>query len=110
MTAAFSSNIFAQEISDAGKEKVLSLLASYPAYARQFERQIEGQHRSTVLEAKLSHDLAYYRFFDRICALAEKVALKDLIEDLRRMPSDGNPATASKYLDNLAAKYSSRTP
>ncbi len=39
-------------------------LPNYPAYPRQFERQTRDQHRATVLEAKLSHDLAYYRYFD----------------------------------------------
>ena len=107
---ASAEDIFAHENPDAGKKKVLSLLANYPIYAGQFERQIGGQHRLTVLEAKLSHDLAYFRFFDRICALAEMAALKDLIADLRRLPSDGSPESASQYLDSLAAKYSSHTP
>ena len=99
---------FCQDNGDVAKEKVLDRLASYPAYPRQFERQIDGQHRGTVLEAKFSHDLAYYRFFDRICALAEKVALKELIADLRRMPNDNSPENASVYLDSLAAKYAPR--
>ena len=106
--AGRAEQIFSQDNGDGSKEKVLDLLPSYPTYARQFERQIDGQHRPTVLEAKLSHDLAYYRFFDRICALAEKVALKELIDDLRRMPNDNSPENASAYLDSLAAKYASR--
>jgi hypothetical protein len=108
--AGRAEQIFGQDSGDGGKEKVLDLLPSYPTYGRQFERQIDGQNRATVLEAKLSHDLAYYRFFDRICALAEKVTLKELIDDLRRMPKDNSPENASAYLDSVAAKYASRIP
>ncbi len=50
---------------------MLALVSEYPAYQKQFERQIRGQHAPTVLEAKLSHDLAYYRYFDSIASLAE---------------------------------------
>ncbi|HEX7228856.1 MAG TPA: hypothetical protein VF452_00575, partial [Candidatus Binatia bacterium] len=57
---------------DAAKEKILQQISHYPNYQRQFERQIRGQHPPTVLEAKLSHDLAYYRYFDRIALLAEQ--------------------------------------
>ena len=58
--------IFATLPVDDAKQQILAEMSRYPTYRRQFERQIRGQHPPTVLEAKLSHDLAYYRFFDRI--------------------------------------------
>ena len=71
------------------QEQILSLIPGYPAYQRQFERQTEGQHPATVLEAKLSHDLAYYRYFDQIIALADQATdLKRLIDDLKKLPRD----------------------
>jgi hypothetical protein len=79
---------------------------SFPAYYWQFQRQIRGQHPPTVLEAKLSHDLAYYRYFDRIAALAEIApSLRVLIDDLKSLPSEATATTAERFLDDLTAKY-----
>jgi hypothetical protein len=91
---------------DAAKEKVLQQMIHYPTYRRQFERQILGQHPPTVLEAKLSHDLTYYRYFDRIAALAEQAAdLKTLIADLKRLPADATLGSTEKYLSELSSRY-----
>jgi hypothetical protein len=105
--AAESEQIFASLPADDAKQKVLELLSRYPTYRRQFERQIQGQHAPTVLEAKLSHDLAYYRFFDRIAALAELAPnLKLLIDDLKTLRSDATADLTEKFLRDLNAKYS----
>lgn len=103
---AQAENIFASESIDDAKEKILGLLADFPAYRRQFDRQIRGQHAATALEAKLSHDLAYYRYFESIVVLAEKApSLRALIEDLKRLPVDATPAFTEKFLQNLNSKY-----
>jgi hypothetical protein len=95
---------------DEAKEKILSALTNYPAYQTMFERQISGQHPPTVLEAKLSHDLAYFRYFDAIVTLAQKpVALKTLIEELKKLPRDATPEVADKFLDDLGAKHPATT-
>jgi hypothetical protein len=104
--AGQAENIFAAEKVDAAKEKVLAALASFPSYQRQFERQTRGQHAPTVLEAKLSHDLAYYRYFDDIAALAEIAPnLRTLIEDLKKLAQDATLASAEKFLHDLHSKY-----
>lgn len=91
---------------ETAKEIILSLLPDYPAYQRPFERQVRDQHASTALEAKLSHDLAYYRYFDRVADLAEKApSLKVLIGDLKGLPRDATPAVADKFLRNLNSRY-----
>ena len=64
--------IFQEIAIDAAKQKILGLLSGYPAYESIFQRQIAGQHPPTVLEAKLSHDLAYFRYFDAIVTLGGK--------------------------------------
>jgi hypothetical protein len=88
------------------KEKILELIPSYPTYNRQFQRQIAGQHPPTVLEAKLSHDLAYYRYFDRIAALSEKVpGLKVLITDLKKISPDTTYDDLDRYLQQLDSQY-----
>ena len=100
--------IFVAENADAAKQKVLAMLPSFPAYYRQFERQIRGQHAPTVLEAKLSHDLAYYRYFDRIAVLAEIAPnLKTLIDDFKELPRDATLATAERFLRELNSRYRS---
>ena len=91
---------------DQAKKKVLALIPSYPTYARQFRRQVGGQNPATVLEAKLSHDLAYYRYFDAIAGLSEMVpALKILIEDFKTLPSDVSLDSLESYLHLLSSKY-----
>jgi hypothetical protein len=89
------------------KEQILELIPSYPVYDRQFQRQIAGQHPPTVLEAKLSHDLAYYRYFDQIAALLEKVGdLQTLIADLKKLPHDAHQDELQAYLQQLKVRYS----
>jgi hypothetical protein len=89
------------------KEQILDLIPSYPVYDRQFQRQTAGQHPPTVLEAKLSHDLAYYRYFDQIAALSEKVGdLQTLITDLKKLPHDAHQDELQVYLQQLQARYS----
>jgi hypothetical protein len=95
---------------DEAKQKILDRLSGYPAYQSMFQRQIAGQHPPTVLEAKLSHDLAYFRYFDAIVALAEKpVALKALIAELKKLSQDSTPDIADKFLQSLDAKYLATT-
>lgn len=104
--AADAERLFAQWPVDEAKQRVLAQMAHYPAYQRQFERQTRGQHEATALEAKLSHDLAYYRYFDRIAALAGMAPnLKTLIEDLKALPADAPPDLVEAYLQNLAFRY-----
>ena len=99
--------IFAAVKVDDAKQQILNKLANYPNYQRQFERQTRDQHSGTVLEAKLSHDLAYYRYFDAIAALAEKAPdLRTLIEDLKKLPKDTSHSILERYLAELDAKYS----
>jgi hypothetical protein len=103
---AEAEKIFAVDNADVAKQKILAMLPSFPAYYRQFERQIRGHHPPTVLEAKLSHDLAYYRYFDRIAVLAEIApSLNTLIDDLKRLPHNATATTADQFLRALAAKY-----
>ena len=103
---AQAEKIFATDSAEAAKAKVLALLANFPSYQRQFERQTRGQHGPTVLEAKLSHDLAYYRYFDDVAALAEIAPnLNTLIEALKKLPRDATPVLTEKVLRELAAQY-----
>ena len=95
--------IFATEKVDDAKRQILNKLPNYPTYQRQFERQTRDQHSATVLEAKLSHDLAYFRYFDAIAALAEQAPdLRMLIEDLKKLPQDASHTAAGIILGRAA--------
>jgi hypothetical protein len=103
---AEAEKIFALERGADAKQKVLDALAKYPDYQRQFEHQTKDQHAATALEAKLSHDLAYYRYFDAIAALAETAPdLRSLIADLKKLPVDATAATTEKFLSDLRSQY-----
>jgi hypothetical protein len=98
--------IFALDKTYQAKEKILSVLPNYPSYQRQFERQTRSQHAAAAIEAKLSHDLAYYRYFDLIVELAEQApSLGRLIEDLKLLPKDATPAVTEQFLSGLRVSY-----
>jgi len=102
--------IFQNTSVEDAKQKVLALLSIYPAYQGMFLRQITGQHPATVLEAKLSHDLAYFRYFEAIVALAEKSPTLDvLIAELIKLPRDATLETTDRFLGALETKYSGTT-
>jgi hypothetical protein len=88
------------------KLKILGALSRYPSYRSMFERQIAGQHPPTVLEAKLSHDLAYFRFFDAVAVLAEsRLPLKAMIAELKTLPQNATPDGIQQFLQGLKHKY-----
>jgi hypothetical protein len=98
--------LFKAEAAETANTKILERLAAYPAYRRQFNRQIAGQNSATALEAKLSHDLAYFRYFDAIAALAERVTdLQTLIGELQKVGRDATLEGLEKHLHHLRAKY-----
>ncbi len=98
--------IFRHSPIDVAKREVLSLLSNYPTYHAMFRRQIVGQHPGTALEAKLSHDLAYFRYFDKIVTLAERApSLKALIEDLKSLPREATFVVTEQFLRGLHTKY-----
>jgi hypothetical protein len=89
------------------KSKILALMPSYSNYSRQFHRQIAGQNSSTALEAKLSHDLAYYRYFDTIVGLSERAPdLRTLIEDFKNFSPGTTIGALETYFRELNSKYS----
>jgi hypothetical protein len=88
------------------KNKILAMIPFYANYSRQFQRQIAGQNPSTALEAKLSHDLAYYRYFDTIVGLSERAPdLRTLIEDFKNLSPGATIAAVETYLRGLNSKY-----
>ena len=103
---AQAETIFQAETTDKAKTQILNLIPSYPVYHRQFQHQTKDQHPSTVLEAKLSHDLVYYRYFDQIVALSEKVGdLKSLIDDFKKLSRDASQSALQEYLQRLTTRY-----
>jgi hypothetical protein len=108
---AEAKRIFKTETPDKAKEKILELMKSYPTYQKGFERQIRGQHPATVLEAKLSHDLAYYKHYDAIVSLYEKCHdLKLLIADLKGLAHDATGAALDELIQQLNVKYGAPAP
>jgi hypothetical protein len=104
--AVEAETFFKTERLNEAKRKILVRLPFYSNYYRHFRRQTAGQHSGTVLEAKLSHDLAYFKYFDRIAALAETARdLKTLIQDLKSLPDSASHEDLDSYLQDLKTKY-----
>jgi hypothetical protein len=102
-----SQRIFQTENVEDAKKKILEQMPSYPLYRRQFQRQTVGQNPSTVLEAKLSHDLAYYGYFETIVSLAEKAGdLRMLINDFKKLSTEGRHEGLENYINHLHRRYS----
>jgi hypothetical protein len=88
------------------REKMLELIASYPVYNRYFRFHLEGQDADLALEAKLSHDLAYYRYYERLVSLYESMRdLRLLVQELKKIPREADARFVGEYLDGLAKKY-----
>jgi hypothetical protein len=99
LLVAAAERIFNSEPVDSAKDKVVAMIPSYPVYHRHFLRQTLGQHPQTAIEAKLSHDWAYYRYFDRIVALYQVTGdLKALVRDLRQAPKEAHAVAAYLHL------------
>jgi hypothetical protein len=98
--------LFASGPLEEARTRILALMADYPTYERHYRHQINGQNALTALEAKLSHDFAYFRYFDAVVALSEKVPdLRTLITDLKRLPGTADAASLEAYLGELDRKY-----
>lgn len=91
------------------RKEILAKLPFYSTYFRHFEHQIGGQNSATVLEAKLSHDLAYFKHFDRIVSLAEAApSLRVLIDDLKRVSRTSGGDGLESCLQELQEYYGLR--
>ncbi len=109
--AGRAEQIFAAEAVEEAKKKILSTFSDYPHYQRIFQRQTRGQNSATVLEAKLSHDLAYYRYFDVIARFSERAGnLKEVIAELKSFPRALSVEAGEAYLRQLAVGKEPATP
>ena len=89
-----------------GRKKVSGLLASYPVYSRYYFYQVNDQDADLALEAKLSHDLAYYKYFDRLVALYERMGdLKTILLELKKAARGSNGENPEELLQTLESKY-----
>lgn len=104
--AGEAERLFKAEPLEEAKRKILTLIPTFSTYQREFRRQIAGQNSSTALEAKLSHDLAYFKYFDAIASLSERAPnLKTFIADLKKLPRDTGHDGLESYLQELSTRY-----
>jgi hypothetical protein len=98
--AQAAERLFKTEALSEARKKVIALVHLSPSYARWFEYHMERQDADRALEAKISHDLAYYKYYDRIVSLYERRGeLKTLIQDLKKIPQ----GTTGEALENFLA-------
>ncbi|MBI2122076.1 MAG: hypothetical protein HYT98_03055 [Candidatus Sungbacteria bacterium] len=92
-------------------EKIFEIAEDYPNYMAEFRNIGESLNQESLeenrLEAKISYDYLYHKYFDRVVALYEKCGdLKLLIADLKKSPAETSALEA--YLAELEKKYGSR--
>lgn len=98
--------LFRTEALVVAKSKLLELVASSGVYGRYYKYQMKNQDENMGLEAKISHDLAYYKYFERIVPLYNKTSdLKMLIQQLKNIPREADMDGVEKYLGDLEKKY-----
>lgn len=79
--------------------RIEKMLKGYPTYAKYF-----GEFNQDSFEAQVSHDLAYFRFYDRVVALHEKKAdLLWLLCFLKRAPK--NIVRFEQYLSSFGKRH-----
>lgn len=101
-----SLKLFREVPLDDARREILALLQFYPNYQRAFTSQTQHQDAASVLEAKISHDLVYYRYFDRIAAVAEIAPdLRTLILAFKQMPRDATIQSFDAFLNDLTSRY-----
>ncbi|MGH7832581.1 MAG: hypothetical protein ACREQK_02975, partial [Candidatus Binatia bacterium] len=88
------------------RKQVGESIPSYPTYARWYQHQVRGQDPDVVLEAKISHDLVYYRHYERIVALYQRRKdVKGLIAELKKISRSIDADGLEAFLRDLEAKY-----
>jgi hypothetical protein len=109
--AAEAARIFNRQPLDRARGGVLQSIASYPAYDAVFRFQLVGQDPLSALEAKISHDLAYYKYFERVIRLYDRLGdLNGLIRDLKQASRPGMDGKAFvESLGELELGYASRS-
>ena len=89
-------------------EKISEIAPDYPNYITEFRNIGDSLDPESPeedrLEAKISHNYLYYKYFDRVVSLYEKCGdLKLLIVDLKKSPADAS--TMEIYFLELETKY-----
>jgi hypothetical protein len=88
------------------KRRLLKVIASSSVYGRYYSYQMKDQDENMGMEAKVSHDLAYYRHFERILSLHHAMGdLKTLIGELKSIPRETDTEGLEKYLGDLERRY-----
>ena len=87
------------------QENIIQLLDSKTNYSIRFRQSLGGQNIYDVLEALVSMDLIYLRYFDKIVSLYEKINnIAIFITDMKKAP--GKTEDLDRYLEMLLQKYS----
>jgi len=100
--AQTADQLFRTEALPEARKKILALVRSSPSYARWFNLHLDHQDADLALEAKISHDLAYYKYYDRIVSLYEnRGELRTLIRDLKKIRQGTTGEALEEFIAEL---------
>ncbi len=91
---------------DRARNRLIESIYSSAVYSRWYKAQMNHQDDDTALEAKISHDLVYYKYFARIVALDRRMGdLKMLIQALKIIPRAMDMEEVENYMRDLEGRY-----
>jgi len=96
--------LFADRPLATARQSALREVRAAAVYSRFFDHHVNDQSPDVLLEAKVSHDWAYYGLYDRVMKLYEQNGsdITKLNEIFKNAPSDG--ADFDKFLRELVAR------
>ncbi len=98
--------LFQTDSLNQARTKLIDLVHSSNTYGRWYKAQMNNQDDNIALEAKISHDLAYYKYFERIVSLDRRMGdLKMLIQALKIVPRGMDMEEVEKYMRELEKRY-----
>jgi len=96
--------LFAKGPLEAARTSALRKVQEASVYSRFFQHHVEDQAPEILLEAKVSHDWAYYGLYDVVMKMYERNGenIGELIDTFKNAPSEG-PALEA-FLDKLEGR------
>lgn len=105
-------NLFSNNPSlDNARKQAKKLVGDYPTYKQWYESNQSSKDLDlNINEAQISHDLAYFRYFDKIVTLYKLIGnLKTMVNELKNISANiSDPKEVEEYLNLIESRYKNK--